>query len=84
MKRFYSLVLFSLAILVMSSPAMARDHFKICWSIYVGWMPWGYAADEASSANGPTNTVSPLMSCKLTITSSPSINTPSANLTPAP
>lgn len=46
MKRFYSLVLFSLAILVMSSPAMARDHFKICWSIYVGWMPWGYAADE--------------------------------------
>ncbi len=37
-------------ILVLSSlvPAQAQDKtdFKIAWSIYVGWMPWGWAADE--------------------------------------
>lgn len=29
-------------------PAMAakKDSFKIAWSIYVGWMPWAYAADK--------------------------------------
>ena len=26
--------------------AEAKDSFKIAWSIYVGWMPWGYAADS--------------------------------------
>jgi NitT/TauT family transport system substrate-binding protein len=28
-------------------PAMAktRTEFRVAWSIYVGWMPWGYAAD---------------------------------------
>ncbi|WP_461480542.1 putative urea ABC transporter substrate-binding protein [Porticoccus sp.] len=25
---------------------MARDDFKICWSIYVGWMPWAYGAES--------------------------------------
>lgn len=25
--------------------AQARTDFKLAWSIYVGWMPWGYAAD---------------------------------------
>ena len=25
--------------------AQAKSEFKIAWSIYVGWMPWGYAAD---------------------------------------
>ena len=24
----------------------AEDSFKVAWSIYVGWMPWGYAADS--------------------------------------
>jgi len=30
------------------SPAAAeqRKDFKICWSIYVGWMPWGYAQES--------------------------------------
>lgn len=30
------------------SPAMAepKKDFKIAWSIYAGWMPWGYAADH--------------------------------------
>ncbi len=25
--------------------AQARTDFRVAWSIYVGWMPWGYAAD---------------------------------------
>ena len=25
--------------------AAAKKDFKVAWSIYVGWMPWGYAAD---------------------------------------
>ncbi|MCB1807884.1 MAG: hypothetical protein KDJ99_22835, partial [Candidatus Competibacteraceae bacterium] len=26
--------------------ALARDSFKICWSIYVGWMPWAFGAEQ--------------------------------------
>src|SRR5215204_4740076 len=25
--------------------AQEKTDFKVAWSIYVGWMPWGYAAD---------------------------------------
>jgi NitT/TauT family transport system substrate-binding protein len=25
--------------------AQAKKDFKVAWSIYVGWMPWGYASD---------------------------------------
>jgi NitT/TauT family transport system substrate-binding protein len=30
-----------------SGPAFAQERtdFRVAWSIYVGWMPWGYAAD---------------------------------------
>lgn len=30
-----------------AAPATALDKptYKICWSIYAGWMPWGYAED---------------------------------------
>lgn len=42
MKRLSILVL-SLAL---STSASARDSFKICWSIYVGWMPWAYGAEQ--------------------------------------
>ncbi len=35
-----------LSILAFSSAASARDSFKICWSIYVGWMPWAYGAEQ--------------------------------------
>lgn len=29
----------------LTSPmSFAKDDFKICWSIYVGWMPWEYGA----------------------------------------
>ena len=31
---------------LLGAPAQARDSFRIAWSIYVGWMPWGYAADQ--------------------------------------
>ncbi|TCS41020.1 putative urea ABC transporter substrate-binding protein [Reinekea marinisedimentorum] len=29
-----------------SFPAAAQDHFQLAWTIYVGWMPWDYAAAE--------------------------------------
>jgi NitT/TauT family transport system substrate-binding protein len=28
-----------------TATAQARTDFSVAWSIYVGWMPWGYAAD---------------------------------------
>jgi NitT/TauT family transport system substrate-binding protein len=28
------------------SQAAEKKDFKVAWSIYVGWMPWGYAADS--------------------------------------
>lgn len=33
-------LLFSLAF---APVTFAKDTFNVCWSIYVGWMPWGYA-----------------------------------------
>ncbi|WP_203142616.1 putative urea ABC transporter substrate-binding protein [Marinobacter mangrovi] len=36
-------LLFSLAF---TPVAFAKDTFNVCWSIYVGWMPWGYAEDS--------------------------------------
>src|SRR5690606_22928585 len=32
--------------LLLSLPVHAADSFKICWSIYVGWMPWGYGTEQ--------------------------------------
>ncbi|MEM9783916.1 MAG: putative urea ABC transporter substrate-binding protein, partial [Pseudomonadota bacterium] len=36
------------ATLAAATPAAAqeRDSFRIAWSIYVGWMPWGYIEDS--------------------------------------
>lgn len=28
------------------SCAVAAEPFKVCWSIYVGWMPWGYGEEQ--------------------------------------
>lgn len=39
-------ILLLLVLLALASPGHARDSFKICWSIYVGWMPWAYAAEQ--------------------------------------
>lgn len=41
MKHTIKLLLFSF-IFLFASPVMAKDSFKVCWSIYVGWMPWDY------------------------------------------
>jgi NitT/TauT family transport system substrate-binding protein len=29
-----------------AASAAPKTSFKVAWSIYVGWMPWGYAADH--------------------------------------
>lgn len=42
MKRLTALVLLG----ALSSPAIATDKFSVCWSIYVGWMPWAYGAEQ--------------------------------------
>ncbi len=43
MRRILGLVLAALA-LMSFTPAHAapKKDFKVCWSIYVGWMPWGH------------------------------------------
>ena len=33
------------ALTVFSLTASAKDDYRIAWSIYVGWMPWGYAQE---------------------------------------
>ncbi len=35
-----------LAAAVGPAQAAAKSDFKVCWSIYVGWMPWGYLQDS--------------------------------------
>ncbi len=37
-----------LGVSLLGNPAVAqpRDSFRIAWSIYVGWMPWGYGEAE--------------------------------------
>ncbi|MFK7853586.1 MAG: putative urea ABC transporter substrate-binding protein [Granulosicoccus sp.] len=42
MKRLLTLLLLT----ALSSPSFAADKFSICWSIYVGWMPWAYGAEQ--------------------------------------
>ncbi|MEN0087561.1 MAG: lipid kinase, partial [Pseudomonadota bacterium] len=33
-----------MATVALQVPAFAQEktEFSVCWSIYVGWMPWGY------------------------------------------
>lgn len=31
------------AALSVNAHAEKKDHFNVCWTIYAGWMPWGYA-----------------------------------------
>jgi len=47
MNRLTTLLLAALLTVGLVSPAQAepKKDFRIAWSIYVGWMPWGYAAD---------------------------------------
>lgn len=30
----------------LAMPALSADSFKMCWSLYTGWMPWSYAVDN--------------------------------------
>lgn len=46
MKYFAKKVSLLLCSLLISANVLAADSFKICWSIYVGWMPWAYGAEE--------------------------------------
>lgn len=32
--------------LILPAAASARDSFNVCWSIYVGWIPWAYGAEQ--------------------------------------
>jgi NitT/TauT family transport system substrate-binding protein len=47
MRRTLGLILAALAVLC-APPANAapKKDFKVCWSIYVGWMPWGHLASS--------------------------------------
>ena len=36
----------SLFAVLTPASAMAKDSFSICWSIYVGWMPWDFGAQQ--------------------------------------
>lgn len=42
MRRLFTLVLLTIFV----TPTYATDKFSICWSIYVGWMPWVYGAEQ--------------------------------------
>jgi NitT/TauT family transport system substrate-binding protein len=46
-RRFTLTTLATLAALSLAPASWAQEKtdFKVAWSIYVGWMPWGYAAD---------------------------------------
>jgi len=51
MSRFASVLVLVLATLLQApggamAQGQAKNDFKIAWSIYVGWMPWGWAADN--------------------------------------
>jgi len=39
-------VLLALTLSLAAVTVSAAEPFKVCWSIYVGWMPWGYGAEQ--------------------------------------
>lgn len=41
----FTKLIVSIALLVVSATAFAKDDFKFAWSHYTGWEPWGYAQD---------------------------------------
>ena len=45
-RRTLAAVLVALTAVASSAGAEERTSFRIAWSIYVGWMPWGYLADS--------------------------------------
>jgi NitT/TauT family transport system substrate-binding protein len=43
--RYARTIVITSLISMLSFSASGKDDYKIAWSIYVGWMPWGYAKD---------------------------------------
>lgn len=37
----FSLIVVFLSLMPALAPAAQRSEFRVCWSIYIGWMPWG-------------------------------------------
>ncbi len=46
MKRTTLITAAMLTLMPLTAPAQEKDSFKVAWSIYVGWMPWGYLEDS--------------------------------------
>ncbi|MEM8803195.1 MAG: putative urea ABC transporter substrate-binding protein [Pseudomonadota bacterium] len=46
MKRTVIAAAFALLVSPGVAPAQEKDSFRVAWSIYVGWMPWGYLEDS--------------------------------------
>lgn len=44
-KKILAILILPLA-LIASQPVLAKDKFKVAWTIYVGWMPWDYGASS--------------------------------------
>lgn len=65
---------------MIAAPATAqeKDSFRVAWSIYVGWMPWGYLEESGIMDAWPRNTASTSRSCRSTTMSRASTNTPPA------
>lgn len=46
MKRSLSAIALALALSPSIGLAQEKDSFRVAWSIYVGWMPWGYLEES--------------------------------------
>ncbi|MEM6311415.1 MAG: putative urea ABC transporter substrate-binding protein [Pseudomonadota bacterium] len=46
MKRSVIAALVALSLTPVQAFAQEKDSFRVAWSIYVGWMPWGYLEDS--------------------------------------
>lgn len=46
MKRSLSAIALALALSPTIGLAQEKDSFRVAWSIYVGWMPWGYLEES--------------------------------------
>ena len=83
MKRLLSsAVAFAIGIsTITAASAEQKKEFNIAWTIYVGWMPWPYAADNGIVKKWADNMASPSTSGRSTTMSNRSTSTPRENLT---
>ena len=44
--RLLSTAATALALAAGAASAQEKTEFRVAWSIYVGWMPWGYLEDS--------------------------------------